>query len=334
MKITILGCGFGTALAVLWNKAGHEVTAWTKYQEEITEIQRFGEHKKLLPGIAVSNRIGFTTDISCVKGADILVFAIPSRFVREVAAKASPYMDKNTLILNVGKGFEEGSLKRLSQVIREEIPNNPIAVMAGPCHAEEVGRSVPTTVVIASESTACAEHIQEKLQTDTLRIYLNDDVAGCEIAAALKNPIALCCGIIEGMKLGDNTIASLMTRGLAEITRLGVAMGARWETFTGLAGVGDLIVTCTSAHSRNHRAGILIGEGMKAEEAVKNVGTVEGYGCCGIAYEAARKLNVRTPIIDQLYRVCYENISPADSLRALMHRPQTHEKEQYWNANL
>lgn len=331
MKITILGCGFGTALSVLWDKGGHEITAWTKYEEEISDILRFGEHKKLLPGVAVSNKIGFTTDISCVKGADIVVFAIPSKFVREVAEKVKNHISPETLVLNVGKGFEEGSNKRLSQVLSQTLPNNKIAVMAGPCHAEEVGRGIPTTVVIASEDKSCAEFIQEQLQTDTFRIYINDDVAGCEIAAALKNPLAVCCGIIEGMKLGDNTIAALMTRGLAEITRLGVAMGAKWETFAGLAGVGDTIVTCTSVHSRNHRAGILIGEGMAASDAVARVGTVEGYGCCKIAYGIAKELGVPVPIIEQLYEICYNGGSPKDSLQALMGRPQTHEKERYWN---
>ncbi|MBQ7835407.1 MAG: NAD(P)-dependent glycerol-3-phosphate dehydrogenase [Ruminiclostridium sp.] len=331
MKITILGCGFGTALSVLWDKGGHEITAWTKYQNEIDDILRFGEHKRLLPGVAVSNTISFTTDISCVKGADIVVFAIPSKFVREVAEKVKEHISPETIILNVGKGFEEGTNKRLSQVISETLPDNKIAVMAGPCHAEEVARGIPTTVVIASNHEGCAEFIQEKLQTDTFRVYMNDDVAGCEIAAALKNPLALCCGIIEGMKLGDNTIAALMTRGLAEITRLGTAMGAKWETFAGLAGVGDVIVTCTSVHSRNHRAGILIGEGMNAAAAVERVGTVEGYGCCKIAYGIAKQLGVRAPIIEQLYNVCYENGDPEESVAALMGRPQTHEKERYWN---
>ena len=331
MKITILGCGFGTALSVLWNKAGHEVTAWSRNKEEIDSILRFGEHKRLLPGVAVSNRITFTTDISCVKGADVLVFAIPSPGVRSVAKLAAPYVDGNTVVLNVGKGFEEETAKRLSQVIGEELPDNRIAVMAGPCHAEEVARNIPTTVVMSSEDMGAAEFLQENLQTHTFRIYENSDTAGCEIAAALKNPIALSCGIIEGMKLGDNTIASLMTRGLAEITRLGAAMGAKWETFTGLAGVGDLIVTCTSRHSRNHRAGILIGEGMSAAEAVENVGTVEGYNNCGIVYRTAAALGVKAPIINELYKVCYENKAPSESVHDLMGRPQTHEREQYWN---
>ncbi len=330
MKITILGCGFGTALAVLWNKAGHTVTAWTRNEEEIEEILRCGEHKRLLPGVPVSNKISFTSDIGCVKGADVLVFAIPSPGVREVAKKAAPFVSPETVILNVGKGFEENTTKRLSEVISEELPGNRLAIMAGPCHAEEVSRSIPTTVVMSSYDMTCAEYLQESLQTETFRIYGNDDVAGCEIAAALKNIIALACGIVEGMKLGDNTTASLMTRGLAEITRLGTAMGAKWETFTGLAGVGDLIVTCTSKHSRNHRAGILIGEGMDAAEAVANVGTVEGYNCCRIAYRLATELGVRTPIIDELSKVCYEHGTPAESISRLMTRPQRHERERFW----
>lgn len=331
MKITILGCGFGTALAVLWNKAGHEVTAWTRNEEEVRDILRHGENKRLLPGVAVSPRITFTTDIGCINGADILVFAIPSPSVRDVAKKAAEVIGRKTIVLNVGKGFEEGSAKRLSQVLSEELPDNKLVVMAGPCHAEEVARSIPTTVVMSSDDMSYAEKLQDALQTETFRIYGSDDVTGCETAAALKNTIALSCGIIEGMKLGDNTIASLMTRGLAEITRLGVALGSKWETFTGLAGVGDLIVTCTSKHSRNHRAGILIGEGMTAAEAVKNVGTVEGYNCCRIAYKLASEHKVRTPIIDELYKICYEGSTPADSVKHLMGRPQIHEKEPFWN---
>lgn len=330
-RITILGCGFGTALAVLFSKNGHTVTAWTKFQEEIDDIIRDGEHKRLLPGVKIPQDISFTTDPSCVSGADIVIFAIPSRFVREAAGRVSSFITENTVIMNVGKGLEEGTDKRLSQVISEEIPGNPVVVMAGPCHAEEAGREVPTTVVVSSDKLSCAEYIQETLQNSTFRIYVNDDVIGCEIAPALKNPIALSCGIVEGMGLGDNTLAALMTRGLTEITRLGVAMGARWETFTGLAGVGDLIVTCTSMHSRNHRAGLLIGKGMAVEEAIAQVGTVEGYGCAKIVYELAKKQNVAMPIIDCLYHVCYEGSNPSDALKSLMNRPSKHEKEPFWN---
>ena len=330
-RITILGCGFGTALAVLFDRNGHEVSAWTKYREEIEAIQRDGEHKKLLPGVIVPPSIRFDTDKSIIGNAEIVVFAIPSKFVREVAKNVKDYVPENAVILNVGKGFEEGSNKRLSQVLKEEFPHNPVVVMAGPCHAEEVGRNVPTTVVMASEQPKYAEYLQETLQNPFFRIYVNDDVPGCELGAALKNPIALCCGIVEGMGLGDNTLAAIMTRGLTEITRLGVQLGAKWETFTGLAGVGDLIVTCTSTHSRNHRAGLLIGGGVPAAEAVKKVGTVEGYGCVNIAYKIAKELGVAVPIIEQLYQVCYEGVDPLDCVKQLMSRPSKHEKEQYWN---
>lgn len=326
-RITILGCGFGTALSIMWDKDGHNVTAWSKYQEEIDAILTDGEHKRLLPGVIVPPTISLTTDITCVENAEILVFAIPSKFVREVAVKVKPYVKKDTIIVNVGKGFEQGTNKRLSEVIGEELPNNRIAVLTGPSHAEEIGRNMPTTVVCSSKDRLCAEYIQDTLQNDRFRIYANGDLIGCELGGALKNPIALCCGIVEGMGLGDNTIAALMTRGLAEITRLGVAMGAKRETFNGLSGVGDLIVTCTSAHSRNHRAGLLIGEGVPAEQAVARVGTVEGYECAKIAYDIAKKLNVSVPIIEQLCSVCYDGQNPKDSIVKLMGRPSRAEEE-------
>ena len=329
-KIAVLGCGFGTALSVMLNKNGHTVTAWTKFQNEIDAINRDREHKKLLPGVKIPNEIIFTTNPECVSGVDILIVAIPSKFVRDAVKTVAPFVTPGTVILNVGKGFEENTNKRLSMVIAEEIPNNPVAVMAGPCHAEEVGIDVPTTVVIASDYPDCAEYLQETMMNANFRIYRNDDVIGCEVAPALKNPIALACGIVEGMGLGDNTLAALMTRGLTEITRLGVALGAKWETFTGLAGVGDLIVTCTSMHSRNHRAGLLIGQGVEVEEAIKQVGTVEGYGSAKIAHIIAQEKGVATPIIEQLYSVCYEGKSPSTGLQSLMSRSGKHEKEPFW----
>lgn len=330
-NITVLGCGFGTALAVMLDKNGHKVTCWSKYQNEIDAILKDREHKKLLPGVKLSESISFTTDPACVSGADVVIVAIPSAFVREAASRVAPYITSGTVLLNVGKGWEENTYNRLSQVISEEIPNNPVVVMAGPCHAEEVARSVPTSVVVACNDHAVAAYIQEVMMSPTFRVYLSDDVIGCEAAPALKNAIALCCGIAEGMGLGDNTLAALMTRGLTEITRLGVAMGAKWETFTGLAGVGDLIVTCTSMHSRNHRAGLLIGKGEQVEKAIEQVGTVEGYGCCKITHSFAEKMNVQMPIIDQLYNVCFLHISPIEAVKNLMTRPRKEEKEPFWN---
>ena len=325
--IMILGCGFGTALGIMWNKYGHNVTAWSKYKEEIDAIRKDGEHKKLLPGVIVPPSIELTTDLSQANGKDILVFAIPSKFVRDVAQSVKPYVTPETIIVNVGKGFEESTEKRLSEVLREELPNNPIVVLTGPSHAEEVARNFPTTVVCASDDKASTEYIQDTLQNDRFRIYANSDIVGCEIGGAMKNAIALCCGIVEGMGLGDNTLAALMTRGLAEITRLGVAMGGKRETFNGLSGIGDLIVTCTSTHSRNHRAGLLIGDGMPAEDAVARVGTVEGYNVAIIAQRIARRLGVTTPIIDQLCGVCYEGQNPKESISRLMTRPSRAEEE-------
>ncbi|MDR0197534.1 MAG: NAD(P)-dependent glycerol-3-phosphate dehydrogenase [Oscillospiraceae bacterium] len=328
--ITILGCGFGTALSVLWHSAGHKVTAYTKFPEEIEEIKRDGEHKRLLPGVKIPGGIEFSSDISCVGNAEIVIFAIPSKFVRDVAGEAAPYVGENAVIVNVGKGFSGESGERLSETLAAAVPDNPVVVLTGPCHAEEVGRGIPTTVVSAGRNRESAEYIQRTLQTNSFRVYVNDDLIGCELGGALKNPIALCCGIALGMGLGDNTVAALMTRGLAEIKRLGTALGAKWQTFTGLAGVGDLIVTCTSEHSRNHRAGIMIGRGIPAEEAVRSVGTVEGYGCVKTALRLASEKGVDVPIFEQLYGVCYEGVKPKDALRALMERPQRDEREKFW----
>lgn len=329
--ITILGCGFGTALAVMLNANGHNVTAWSKYPQEIETIIKDREQKKLLPGVKIPESIRFTSDASCVKDADIIIVAIPSKYVRDGVSRIAPYVSPKSVILNVGKGLEENTYNRLSKVISEELPNNPVVVMAGPCHAEEVGRGVPTNVVVASKWTEKAAYIQETLMNSTFRIYVNDDVIGCEVAPALKNPIALSCGIVEGMGLGDNTLAALMTRGLTEITRLGVAMGAKWETFTGLAGVGDLIVTCTSMHSRNHRAGLMIGQGIDVNTAIETVGTVEGYVCCKIVHSLSAEMGVQTPIIEQLYKICFEGCNPLESVNYLMNRPKKNEKEPFWN---
>ncbi len=326
-KITILGCGFGTALGIMFDKYGHTVTAWSKYQEEIDAIRKDGEHKRLLPGVIVPPTIALTTDLACVSSADILIFAIPSKFVRDVAISVKPFVKPDTVVVNVGKGFEEASHKRLSEVIKEELPDNPVVVLTGPSHAEEIARNFPTTVVCASDDKKSLEYIQDTLQNSRFRIYANSDLIGCELGGALKNPIALCCGIVEGMMLGDNTLAALMTRGLAEITRLGVALGAKRETFNGLSGTGDLIVTCTSTHSRNHRAGLLIGQGIPAAEAVARVGTVEGYQCAKIAYKIATELGVSVPIIEQLCKVCYEGMNPFASVTTLMDRPSRAEEE-------
>jgi glycerol-3-phosphate dehydrogenase (NAD(P)+) len=330
-KISVLGCGFGAALAALWSKSGHEVAAWTKFEDEVAAIKRDGENAKLLPGIKLPPEINFTADISVIKNSDIIVFAIPSEFVRETAESAAPFISEDTIIVNVGKGFEQSTKKRQSEVLAELIPNNPLTVITGPCHAEEVGRGVPTTVVCAGDCKDAMYYVQDNLQSESFRIYLSDDIIGCELGGALKNAIALCCGIAQGMGLGANTTAALMTRGLAEITRLSDALGARWQTFTGLAGVGDLIVTCLSDLSRNNRAGRLIGGGLTACEAVRKTGTVEGYGCAKSALELAKQYDVSIPIIEQLCKVLFDNKTPSEALKALMNRPAKHEQEEYWN---
>ncbi len=329
-KITILGCGYGTALGVMLTSHGHEVITWTKFEAEANALITEREHKRLLPGVMLPEALKVTTDPTCVGGADVILIAIPSPFFREAVRNVAPFVDKSTVVINVSKGLEASTGKRLSQIIKEELPLNPVGVITGPCHAEEIARLVPTTEVCAGYDPDTAKYIQDTLSNENYRIYINDDVAGCELGGVLKNPIALGCGIARGMKLGDNTIAALMTRGMTEITRLGVGLGANWKTFTGMAGIGDLIVTCTSLHSRNFRAGKLIGEGVPAAEAVAQVGTVEGYLNSKVALELAKKSNIETPIIEQIVKICYEGGDPKNSLFALMTRETKHEREIFW----
>lgn len=322
-NIVILGSGgFGLAIALMADNMGcHNVTVWSKFQSEIDDIRKHGEHIQKLPGVPISESIAMTSDISCAKGCDLLIFGIPSSFVRDVAREVAPYIDDHMVIANTGKGLEDVSFKTLSEIIEEETHSGNIVCLSGPSHAEEVARRIPTTIVAASKNTAAAKYVQEQLGNGFMRIYLNDDVKGCELGGALKNIIALCAGICDGLGYGDNTKAALMTRGIHEISRLGKACGANELTFTGLTGIGDLIVTCTSMHSRNRRAGILIGQGTSPDDAVKKVGTVEGYFCCRAAYSLSRKLGVEMPITEQLYDVLFNGGDVRDSLRKLMSRP-------------
>ena len=330
-KIAILGTGgFGVALSVMCHRYGHQVTLWGKFPQEIAEIRQYGEHKRLLPGVPVDSAIELTADISAIRDAELVILAVPSFAVRETARTAAPYLAPGAVVANVGKGLEKGSKKRLSQVITEEIPHRPMVVLSGPSHAEEIARGVPTTIVAASRDRESAEWVQRTLSNPTLRLYVNDDVTGVELGGALKNIIAVCAGICDGLQLGDNTKAALITRGLAEISRLGVAMGADPATFSGLAGVGDLIVTCTSMHSRNHRAGILIGQGVPPEEAVRRIGmTVEGCIAARTAWELAQEAGVPMPITEQLCLIL-DGKSPREAVDALMGRPNRHENEQVW----
>ena len=327
-KITILGSGgFGMSLAVMLFKLGHEVNVWSAFEEELENIRKDGEHRAKLPGVKIPGEIVLSSDMSCIDGSDIVLLGIPSPFVREVAKKAAPYITEKMIIVNTSKGLEEGSLKLISDVIKEEIPNNPVVILSGPSHAEEVALGIPTTVVAASKNVEAASYVQEIMSSSVFRIYINEDVTGCELGGALKNIIALCAGICDGLNYGDNTKAALMTRGLSEIARLGAAMGAKVNTFAGLTGIGDLIVTCTSMHSRNRRAGILIGQGVNPQEAVKIVGTVEGYNCCQIALGLAKKYGVSMPITEQLDKVLFRGGNVKEALGMLMSRPKKAEME-------
>lgn len=327
-KVTILGAGaFGVSLAIAAHQNAHQVTVWDISEELVQTILRNGEHKQKLPGVKIPADIAFTCDPCCMEQSDLVVFVVPSRFVREVAEKVKPHISPETILVNASKGLEEGTFYTMSQILESVYPDNAVGVITGPSHAEEVGRGVPTTVVAASKDEAAAVQIQAVFSNQTLRIYINSDPVGCEIGGALKNIIALAAGICDGLHCGDNTKAALMTRGIHEITNLGVRMGGKAETFGGLSGIGDLIVTCCSMHSRNRRAGILIGEGVSPEEAVRQVGTVEGYYCCHATWALAQKYGVSMPITEQLYHVLFDGASAEDALHNLMSRPKKHEYE-------
>ena len=279
MKIGVLGAGgWGSALANLLAGNGHEVTVWSIDEREVAMLKEFHEQRDRLPGVILNNSIEYTTDASkSVVGQDMVVCAVPSPFVRSTAKSVAEYVAAGQLIVNVSKGIEESTLKALVEVIEEEIPQAKVAVLSGPSHAEEVGREIPTTVVAGARDMEVAKTIQNTFMNDYFRVYTSDDVIGVELGGALKNVIAICSGMCSGLGLGDNTKAALITRGLAEMARLGVALGAKASTFSGLTGIGDLVVTCTSMHSRNNRFGILVGKGIPVEEALNEVGTVEGY---------------------------------------------------------
>lgn len=330
-NITVLGTGgWGTALAIMADRYGSRVTLWSPFAEEIEYIRRYDENKKLLPGVAVPPTIQLTTDLSCAADADLVIMAVPSFAIRDTAGKLSAFLKPGTLLVNAGKGLEAKTHRRFSEVLSEELPAARVVALSGPSHAEEVARDVPTSVISASKDVEAAEKVQELLMNPCFRIYVNTDVVGVELGGALKNVIALAAGICDGLEVGDNTKAALMTRGLAEMARLGTAMGAYSETFAGLSGMGDLIVTCGSMHSRNRRAGILIGQGHSPEEAVRLVGTVEGYHASLAGWELSQAMHVEMPITEQCYRICYGGQSVRDTIKMLMERPKRHETEEPW----
>ncbi|MCX7714241.1 MAG: NAD(P)H-dependent glycerol-3-phosphate dehydrogenase [Clostridia bacterium] len=328
MKIAVIGSGsWGTAIAVLLAKKKYSVYLWSWQQEETNRLERDRENKEFLPGILFPDEIVCSHDMDvCTANADLIVCAVPSPATRTTAQKLSKFVRDGQRILNISKGLEEESLLRLSQVYKQEIPQAEIAVMSGPSHAEEVSLGLPTTNVVAADEKAFAEYIQDVFMSDVFRVYTSDDVIGVEIGGALKNVIALCAGISDGLGFGDNTKAALMTRGIAEISRLGTAMGARMETFAGLSGIGDLIVTCTSMHSRNRRAGILIGQGKSLQDALSEVHmVVEGVNTATAAYRLSQKYDVSMPIATEAYRVLFEGKNARDAVVDLMTRNKTQE---------
>lgn len=325
--VAVIGSGsWGTALAVQLKRAGNNVILWSFKEEEAAAILADRENKEFLPGIKLDKDIVVTCRDEDVTWADMLVFSTPSKFVRNMAKRFAPFVKKDQIIVNVAKGLEEGSLLRLSQVIKEEIPQCKVAVLSGPSHAEEVCKDMATTIVAASEDIDVASEVQNTFMSPMFRVYTNTDIIGVELGGALKNLIALAAGISDGCGFGDNTKAALMTRGLHEISRLGEAMGAKRETLAGLAGVGDLIVTCTSMHSRNRRAGILLGQGKSLEETLNEVHmVVEGVINAKAAYELSKKLNIPMPITHEINSVLYEGKDVKQAVYDLMTRDKVEE---------
>ena len=332
MKITVLGSGgWGTALSILLHDNGHQVTLWS-FQAQEAETMRATHENPMLKGVALPEGITFVNDFSPVSDSDMVVFATPSFAVRQTARNAAPFLRPGTAVVSVTKGIEGKTGLRMSEIIREEIHNScQVVALSGPSHAEEVGRKVPTGVVAACADLAAAELVQDTFMSPVFRVYTNPDIVGVELGGALKNVIALCCGVSDGMGLGDNTKALMMTRGMTEMARLGVALGGRSETFAGLSGMGDLIVTCTSMHSRNRRAGILIGKGESAQQAMEEVGAVvEGYYAAESAHMLAEKVGVDMPICRSAYEVLYEGRPVQHVLEDLMGRQKRGESDQSW----
>lgn len=328
-SIGVLGAGtWGMALARMLAISGHQVTVWSAIEKEIQDFSETRRHPNL-PGMVIPDSIVFTGDMEQVCGGkDILLFAVPSVFVRTTARKAAPYIPDGQIIVDVAKGLEADTLFTMTQVIGDELKNPTVKLVAlsGPTHAEEVAKDLPTTIVSACKDLKAAQQVQEVFSSTCMRVYTNDDVEGVELCGALKNVIALAAGIAAGLGYGDNTKAALITRGIAEITRLGIAMGCKEQTFGGLAGIGDLIVTATSQHSRNNRCGMLLGQGVSSEDAVKQVGmVVEGLNALPAAMRLKEKFQVEMPIVEAVGALVNEGVTPEDTVRMLMDRDQKHE---------
>lgn len=329
-KIGVLGGGsWGTALAILLSNKGLEVDMWVRNSEQVDSMNINRENKRYLPNVKLPDSLDVSTDLEkTLYKKDLILLSVPTHGVREALNNAKKYINKDQIIVNVAKGIENDSLLRISQIVEEILPHNNYAVLSGPSHAEEVAVNIPTTVVSASRSKDVAEYIQDLFITSSFRVYTNPDIIGVELGGALKNIIALGAGISDGLGYGDNTKAALMTRGNIEMARLGVKLGANANTFSGLTGIGDLIVTCTSMHSRNRRCGILLGKGLSLDEAIREVGmVVEGVKTTKSAYKLAQKLEVEMPITEEIYNVLYNGDDVSESVSKLMGREKKHEME-------
>ena len=328
-KITLLGGGsWGTALAKLLSENGHKVTVWLRDENQCKELTQTRVNKKYLPNVRIPENILFISNINeAVKDAEILLLVIPTQMLRGVLRQIKDEYKANKIIINASKGIEIGTMNLVSGIVEEETENSTFAALSGPSHAEEVGLSMPTAITIACDNKEAAEEIQDMFMSSYFRVYTNDDVIGSELGGALKNIIALGAGISDGVGYGDNAKAALMNRGIVEIARLGIAMGADVHTFYGLSGIGDLIVTCTSKHSRNWNAGYLIGQGLTKDEAVRKIGmVVEGIPTTYAAYELSKKLNVDMPIVDAMYDILENNADVKETVNKLMLRDKKEEK--------
>lgn len=322
-KVGVLGAGsWGTALAILLNNNGHEVTVWSINNEEVIMLSEKREHTSKLPGVHIPETIQFTNVLEeSMKGMDFLVLAVPSPFTRATARSMKPYLADGQKIVNVAKGIEEETLMTLSEQIEEELPAADVAVLSGPSHAEEVSRQMPTTCVIGAGTKETAEYLQKMFMSEVFRVYTSPDILGIELGGSLKNVIALAAGMADGLGYGDNTKAALITRGITEIARLGVKMGGKIQTFSGLTGIGDLIVTCASQHSRNRKAGYLIGQGKSMQEAMDEVQmVVEGVYSTKAAVKLGQKYDVSLPIIEQVNKILFEGKSAKEAVKELMLR--------------
>lgn len=332
MKAAVIGAGaWGTALAFVLAGNGHETYLWCRREDRAREIRETGVNPRL-PGCDFPENVIPTSDPACVRDCALVVIASPSSYIRSVCRAVAPYLPQNAALVSVTKGIEQDTLLRMTQVVEQEC-GRPAVALSGPCHAEEVARGVPTGCLAACEDQSLAEFVQDAFMSENFRVYTSPDAVGAELGGALKNIIALCAGVLDGLNMGDNSRAMLMTRGLTEIARLGVSLGASKDTLAGLSGIGDLIVTCTSMHSRNHRAGILIGQGMPVQQAMDEVGAVvEGYYATRSAYTLGKRQGIDMPIVGAAYAVLYEGADVQKVIQTLLNRQRKAESEDAgWN---